>query len=187
MHTRSDARTTNRSGVLLGYGSLLHRRPKPDPGRFRGDGVRLRSSGPERRVRVDFRSDGWPRCPAIPAQTSAMPHGKIGFPTAAGSGLYATYGRLFGPDPTSANYSGHGGGAHVPGVAFQNVNGRTTTRILVTAAIARVRTCPDGVFGCPRRDDWSVATGMERRGYALTCGKRHSRDYSAMIGESAKT
>ena len=110
--------------------------------------------------RVSLGLDAGVGVTAIPANTSVMPYGQIGFLNAAGSGLYATYGYLFGPDPSSANYSGHGGGAYVPGIAFQNVSGLTTNRVFVTAAIARVRTCPDGVSGCPRRDDWSVATGL---------------------------
>jgi hypothetical protein len=96
---------------------------------------------------------------AIPINESIMPYAQLGVLRASGSGLYATYGRLMGPDPFNVNYSGRGPGADVPGIAFQNVNGRTTTRIFVTAIIAReYDRCATST--CRRVDDWSVASGM---------------------------
>jgi hypothetical protein len=96
----------------------------------------------------------------IPANTTAMPYAQLGALDAGGSGFYATYGFIFGPDPSDVNYSGHGKGADVPGIAFQRVNGRTTTSAFVMAIIARDRRCPDGFSGCVRRDNLAVASGM---------------------------
>jgi hypothetical protein len=97
---------------------------------------------------------------SVPVQTTVMPYAQLGALDASGSGFYATYGFLIGPDPSDANYSGRYGGADVPGIAFQRVNGRTTTRLFVMAIIARDRQCPDGISDCVRRDNWAVASGM---------------------------
>lgn len=95
----------------------------------------------------------------IPISETMMPYAQLGVLRTNGSGFYATYGFLMGPDPSNVNYSGRGAGADVPGIAFQSVNGQTTTRFFVTAAIARERSCPEGVTSCRRPDDWSVASG----------------------------
>jgi hypothetical protein len=95
----------------------------------------------------------------IPIAEIAMPYAQLGVLRADGSGFYGTYGFLIGPDPSDVNPSGPGAGADVPGIAYQAVNGRTTTRFFITAAIARDRTCPPGI-DCSRPDDWSVAGGV---------------------------
>jgi len=102
---------------------------------------------------------------SIPAGAVVMPYAQVGALGHSGSGFYATYGFLIGPDPSDANYSGRGAGADVPGIAFQKVNGRTTTRAFVVAIIGRDRRCPDGDPDCVRRDNWAVASGLaiERR------------------------
>jgi hypothetical protein len=96
----------------------------------------------------------------VPVMTTVMPYAQLGALDASGSGFYATYGFMIGPDPSNVNYDGPGGGADVPGIAFQRVNGRTTTSAFVVAIIARDRQCPDGFSDCVRRDNWSVASGM---------------------------
>jgi len=97
---------------------------------------------------------------SVPAHATVMPYAQLGALRASGSGFYATYGFLIGPDPSNANYSGRGSGADVPGIAFQKVNGRTTTRAFAIAIIGRDRRCPAGVTNCVRRDNWAVASGM---------------------------
>lgn len=89
-----------------------------------------------------------------------MPYAQVGALRASGSGLYATYGFLMGANPSSLNSSSRGMRADVPGIAFQKVSGRTTTRIFVTAMIARPHNEPCTSSTCPRADDWSVASGM---------------------------
>lgn len=108
--------------------------------------------------------DGGVGVTSTPAVETVMPYAQLGVLRSSGSGVYATYGALIGPDPSNVNYSGRGAGAHVPGIAFQNVNGRTTTRYFVTAIIARKR-CSDSRSFCTRADDWAVASGIavERR------------------------
>ena len=97
----------------------------------------------------------------IPANSTVMPYAQLGALGASGSGFYATYGFMIGPDPLTVNGSGRAGkGADVPGIAFQKVNGRTTTHAFVMAIIARDRECPVGTSDCVRRDDWAVASGM---------------------------
>lgn len=96
----------------------------------------------------------------VPINETMMPYAQLGALRANGSGVYATYGFLIGPDPSNVNYSGRDAGADVPGIAFQRVNGQTTTRFFVTAIIARERSCPEGVASCRRPDDWSVASGV---------------------------
>jgi hypothetical protein len=96
----------------------------------------------------------------VPVNATVMPYAQLGALDASGSGFYATYGFMIGPDPSNVNSSGRGRGADVPGIAFQKVNGRTTTSAFVMAIIARDRRCPDGISGCVRRDDWAVASGM---------------------------
>lgn len=103
--------------------------------------------------------DGGVGVALIPVAEITMPYGQLGVLRADGSGLFATYGFLIGPDPSNVNPAGRDAGADVPGIAFQSVNGRTTTRFFVTAAIARERECPEGT-DCSRPDDWSVATGV---------------------------
>lgn len=110
--------------------------------------------------RALFGLDGGIGVAGIPAIETVMPYAQLGTLDANGSGLYATYGFMFGPDPSNVNYDGPGGGADVPGIAFQRVNGRTTTSAFVMAIIARDRQCPDGIVDCVRRDNWSVASGM---------------------------
>ncbi|HXG69793.1 MAG TPA: hypothetical protein VNJ04_04175 [Gemmatimonadaceae bacterium] len=102
---------------------------------------------------------------SIPAGAIVMPYAQLGALRPSGSGFYATYGFMIGPDPTDLNYSGRGSGADVPGIAFQKVNGRTTTRAFALAIIGRDRRCPDGITDCVRRDNWAVASGIaiERR------------------------
>lgn len=97
---------------------------------------------------------------SVPANATVMPYAQLGALGASGSGFYATYGFLIGSDPSAANYTRPGGGADVPGIAFQKVNGRTTTHLFVMAIIARDRQCPDGISDCARRDNWAVASGM---------------------------
>lgn len=98
---------------------------------------------------------------SIPANESVIPYAQLGVLRASGSGLFATYGLMIGPDPSDANYSGRGAGAHVPGMAFQRVNGRTTTRLFVMAEIARKHSqCLGPSSVCGRRDDWAIASGM---------------------------
>lgn len=95
-----------------------------------------------------------------PMFQATMPYAQLGVLRANGSGLYATYGFLTGQDNASnRGNSGRRTGADVPGIGFQNVNGRTTSRFFVTAAIARER-CADGTADCQRPDDWSVASGV---------------------------
>jgi hypothetical protein len=96
----------------------------------------------------------------VPAAAIVMPYAQLGALGASGSGFYATYGFLIGPDASDVYYSGLGSGADVPGIAFQKVNGRTTTHVFVMAIIARDRQCPDGISDCVRRDNWAVASGM---------------------------
>jgi hypothetical protein len=96
----------------------------------------------------------------VPVMATVMPYAQLGALDASGSGFYATYGFMFGPDPSNVNYSGRGSGADVPGIAFQRVNGRTTTSAFLVAIIARDRRCPDGFSDCVRRDNWAVASGM---------------------------
>lgn len=104
--------------------------------------------------------DGGVGITLIPIVETMMPYAQLGILRSGGSGFYATYGHLVGPDPSNVNYSGRGAGADVPGIAFQAVNGRTATRLFVMAAIARTRSCPEGVTSCRRSDDWSVASGV---------------------------
>ena len=96
----------------------------------------------------------------VPVASTVLPYAQLGALDAGGSGFYATYGFMMGPDPTTVNYAGSGKGADVPGVAFQKVNGRTTTSAFVMAIIARDRRCPVGVSDCVKRDNWAVASGM---------------------------
>lgn len=96
----------------------------------------------------------------VPAMETVLPYAQLGALDASGSGFYATYGFMIGPDPSNVNYSGRDRGADVPGIAFQKVNGRTTTRAFVMAIIARDRQCPEGFSDCDRPYNWSVATGM---------------------------
>ena len=103
--------------------------------------------------------DGGVGLTLIPIAEIVMPYAQLGVLRADGSGFYTTYGFLIGPDPSTMNPSGRGAGADVPGIAFQTVNGRTTTRFFVIAALARERTCPEGI-DCRRPDDWSVAGGL---------------------------
>jgi hypothetical protein len=103
--------------------------------------------------------DGGVGVTLVPINETAMPYAQLGALSDDGSGFFATYGFLIGPDPSSANPSGPHPGADVPGIAYQAVNGRTTTRFFVTAAIARERRCAAGI-DCSRPDDWSVATGV---------------------------
>jgi hypothetical protein len=103
--------------------------------------------------------DGGVGLTLIPIAEITMPYAQLGVLRADGSGFHATYGFLIGPDPSNVNPSGNGAGADVPGITYQVVNGRTTTRFFVTAAIARERVCPEGI-DCSRPDDWSVATGV---------------------------
>jgi hypothetical protein len=91
---------------------------------------------------------------------SVMPYAQIGVLSAGGSGIFATYGRSFHWHETGQPYRVVDSQADVPGIAFQRVNGRTTTRVFVTAAISRNRSCPATVTPCARRDDWSIASGM---------------------------
>jgi len=106
----------------------------------------------------------------VPAMETVMPYAQLGALDASGSGFYATYGFMIGPDPSNVNYSGRGSGADVPGITFQRVDGRTTTSAFVMAIIARDRRCPDGFSGCVRRDNWAVASGM-----AVELRRRKSR------------
>ena len=96
----------------------------------------------------------------VPAMATVMPYAQLGAIGDRGSGFYATYGFLIGPDPSNVNYAGPGTGADVPGIAFQKVNGRATTSAFVMSIIARDRQCPDGFSDCVRRDNWAVASGM---------------------------
>jgi hypothetical protein len=96
----------------------------------------------------------------VPVMTTVLPYAQLGALDASGSGFYATYGFMIGPDPSNVNYSEPGKGADVPGIAFQKVNGRTTTSAFLMAIIARDRQCPDGFSDCVRRDNWAVASGM---------------------------
>ena len=95
--------------------------------------------------------DGGVGVTGVPVMTTVMPYAQLGALDATGSGFYATYGFMFGPDPSDVNYDGPGGGADVPGIAFQRVNGRTTTSAFVMAIIARDRRCPDEFSGCVRQ------------------------------------
>jgi hypothetical protein len=95
----------------------------------------------------------------IPALTAVTPYAQLGALDASGSGFYATYGFMVAPDRSNSD-SNYGGGVDVPGIAFQRVSGRTTTRAFVMAMIARNRQCPDGVGDCERRDNWAFASGM---------------------------
>jgi hypothetical protein len=104
--------------------------------------------------------DGGVGIAGVPAMTIVMPYAQLGALDAGGSGFYATYGFMTGPDPSNLNYDGPGRGADVPGIAFQTVNGRTTTSAFVMAIIARDRRCPEGFSDCVKRDNWSVASGM---------------------------
>ena len=106
----------------------------------------------------------------VPAMETVMPYAQLGALDASGSGFYATYGFMIGPDPSNVNYSGRGSGADVPGITFQRVDGRATTSAFVMAIIARDRRCPDGFSGCVRRDNWAVASGM-----AVELRRRKSR------------
>ena len=103
--------------------------------------------------------DGGVGVTSIPIAQITMPYAQLGILRGDGSGLHATYGFMIGPDPSDANPSGNGAGADVPGITYQVVNGRTTTRFFVTAAIARGRACPEGTY-CGPPDDWSVASGV---------------------------
>jgi len=95
----------------------------------------------------------------VPAMTIVMPYAQLGALDAGGSGFSATYGFMVAPDRSSSDWN-YGGGADVPGIAFQRVNGRTTTSAFVMAIIARDRRCPVGISDCVRRDNWAVASGM---------------------------
>ena len=95
----------------------------------------------------------------VPAMTIVMPYAQLGALDASGSGFYATYGFMVAPDRSTSD-SNYGGGVDVPGIAFQKVNGRTTTSAFVMAIIARDRQCPEGFSDCVRRDNWAVASGM---------------------------
>lgn len=95
----------------------------------------------------------------VPALTLVTPYAQLGALDASGSGFYATYGFVFAPDRTNTDPN-YGAGADVPGIAFERVNGRTTTSAFVVAMIARDRRCPEGFSGCVRRDNWAVASGM---------------------------
>jgi hypothetical protein len=96
----------------------------------------------------------------VPVMTTVLPYAQLGALDASGSGFYGTYGFMIGPDPTNVNYSGRGGGADVPGIAFQKMNGRTTTTAFLMAIIARDRRCPDGYSDCDKPYNWAVASGM---------------------------
>lgn len=112
-----------------------------------------------RRVLIGL--DGGVGVTLVPGNGIVMPYAQLGALRAGGSGIYATYGFISGSDASDVVLSGESGAAAVPGIAFQKVNGRTTTRAFVIAIIARDRRCSEGVTDCARRDNWSVATGME--------------------------
>ena len=104
--------------------------------------------------------DGGVGVTSIPGIGVVMPYAQLGALSAGGSGIYATYGFIAGSDASGEVFSGERSAAAVPGIAFQKVNGRTTTHAFAIAIFARDRRCPDGVTNCERRDNWAVATGM---------------------------